>query len=451
MAKKLNTHQLLIEYHDHPDYRIIAPFAAGLAKQGKNKEQILTIIKKDFGDTELLPTMATKSRPLTIFGEIGNQIPHNALDQMHTALRIPPATRGALMPDAHYGYSVPIGAVVELENAISPAFIGYDISCMVMLTVLEIPVDKFYGDIKNIAKILRKETAFGLGSEFEKPRNHPVMEDSRWDDTNILKQLKSKAHKQLGSSGGGNHFADIVTGTALKDVAWFPVKKDKQFVALMTHSGSRGAGHKIATHYVKLAEKETKFKARKIPRNYGWLEMDTDAGREYWSAMHLMGDYAYANHELIHHYFSNSIGANQVVQYWNRHNFAWHGSLSGTTILHRKGATPAVSGQPGIIPGTSGTPSYFVQGLGNAESLYSSGHGAGRPFSRTEAKKRHDPTLFKNQMEDILHFGIAPDEGFEAYKDIEDVLSIQDGILLERIARLDPRVVIMGGKSDDGD
>jgi tRNA-splicing ligase RtcB len=122
-------------------------------------------------------------------------------------------------------------------------------------------------------------------------------------------------------------------------------------------------------------------------------------------------------------------------------------------VIHRKGATPAERDTIGLIPGSSGTASYLVRGLGNAESLHSSSHGAGRWFSRSEAKRRHDEDAFVKHMAelDILHFGLEPDETFLAYKDIEMVIGLQEGILVEVVAKMTPKVVIMGGKSDDGD
>ena len=135
---------------------------------------------------------------------------------------------------------------------------------------------------------------------------------------------------------------------------------------------------------------------------------------------------------------------------WVRHNYAWQ---EGEGIIHRKGATPSAQGQEGIIPGTSSTPSYLTLGLGNADSMESSSHGAGRPFSRTEAKKRHDQTAYEDAVKnnDVLHFGVAQDETYQAYKDIEDVIAAQEGKLIKTVAKMYPKVVIMGGKADDGD
>ncbi|MDH5507718.1 MAG: RtcB family protein, partial [Anaerolineae bacterium] len=381
---------------------------------------------------------------------VGKHIPENAYEQLENAMRIPPARRGAIMPDGHKGYGVPIGAVVELENAISPGYIGYDISCMLMLTVLDISPEDFMVHREALANDLRAETAFGVGAEFTQPRQHAVMDAPAWEDTKILKTLKGKAASQLGSSGGGNHFADLVIGEVTENADWLPLAVGKKFVALMTHSGSRGTGHKLATHYVKFAENSAKSTTRRLPKGHGWLTMDSDLGQEYWHAMTLMGEYSVANHELIHQHFCERAGIGQKVQYWNRHNYAW---LEGDGVIHRKGATPAETGRVGIIPGTSGTASYLVTGLGNADSLNSSSHGAGRPYSRTEAKRQHNNDGFLKHMKerDILFYGIETDETYQAYKDIETVMDVQDGVLVSRVAKLEPKVVIMGGKADDGD
>jgi tRNA-splicing ligase RtcB len=218
----------------------------------------------------------------------------------------------------------------------------------------------------------------------------------------------------------------------------------------LTHSGSRGAGYKTATYYVGMAAAYTRQIARRIPNGYEWLALDAELGQEYLSAMQLMGAYARANHDLIHDHFVAAAGLGQRYRAWNRHNYAW---VEDEGVIHRKGATPAEQGTVGLIPGSSGTTSYLVRGLGNAASLHSSSHGAGRWFSRTEAKRRHDEQAFLQHMAalDILHFGLEPDETFQAYKDIEMVMALQEGILVEVIARMTPKVVLMGGKSDDGD
>lgn len=396
-------------------------------------------------------TMRMNAAPLAIFGTVEEHIPANAVEQMVTVLRLPMATRGALMPDAHLGYAMPIGGVAGLTNAISPSFVGYDISCMVQLSLLALSPEEFMAHREAFAQTLMDVTSFGVGSKFGPgERSHPVMDAALWAEIPALKRLKSQAQSQLGSSGGGNHFADLVIVEFLQEEGHF--RPGDQMVGLLTHSGSRGTGHKLATHYVKLAEQEIRSQSSQIPKGYEWLSLEEESGQEYLAVMRLMGQYARANHDLIHDHFIAQAGVAQLTRIWNRHNYAWVDEATGE-VIHRKGATPADQGQLGLLPGTSGTASYLVRGLGNPESMHSSAHGAGRYFSRTEARRRHDEAAFRSHMQraDILHFGLAPDETFQAYKDIEMVLELQRGVLVEPVARMMPKVVIMGGKADDGD
>jgi tRNA-splicing ligase RtcB len=375
---------------------------------------------------------------------------------MKTAMRLPVAVSGAMMPDAHTGYALPIGGVVALDRAVSPAFVGYDIACRMTLTIFDITVADFMACRDALAADLRAVTRFGKGSNFGRRQDHPVMTDPCWLEMRTLRQHRDLAWQQLGSSGGGNHFADLVVGEVTAKsgqdltVDWLPLPAGSEFVALMTHSGSRGTGHKLATHYVKLAAAETARMARGIPRGYEWLSTESEAGQEYLAVMGLMGDYAQACHQLVHDGFAKRAGIAASARFENHHNFAW---VQDDLVVHRKGATPANLGRPGIIPGTSGSPSFLVAGLGNEASLCSSSHGAGRPFSRTEAKRRHDPEFVKEWMtdNDIIAFGLAPDETVMAYKDIEHVMALQ-AELVQPVATMYPKVVIMGGgKSDDGD
>ncbi|HHY56573.1 MAG TPA: RtcB family protein [Chloroflexi bacterium] len=446
----MKTHKLLDSYRHRADFPEIAQAAARWAKANPRATpaELLAWVEANYGGEPWL-TIAETPAPFAIFGRPGEHIPYSAVEQMQTVMRLPVAKRGALMPDAHLGYAMPIGGVVSLEEAISPSFVGYDISCMMQLSLFDLPPAEFMKHRRKFAAVLRSQTSFGLGAGF-KPgeRQHAVMDDPRWQDTKLLKTLKATAAQQLGSSGGGNHFADLVLVDFVRDHDIF--RAGDQVVGLLTHSGSRGAGHKTATHYVELAAQYTRQIARQIPSGYEWLALDAELGQEYLSAMQLMGAYARANHDLIHDHFVAAAGVGQRYRVWNRHNYAW---VEEEGVIHRKGATPAGLGTIGLIPGSSGTASYLVRGLGNPDSLNSSSHGAGRWFSRMEARRRHDEEVFLTHMKalDILHFGLEPDETFLAYKDIEMVIGLQEGILVEVIARMTPKVVIMGGKSDDGD
>lgn len=449
-AKKLNTNQLLHDYRHLSNFPEIAQAAAAWVK-GHPKataHDVRQWAQETYGAQEF-QKMQKSAAPLQIFGTVGDHIPANAVDQMYTVMRLPMAMRGALMPDAHLGYAMPIGGVAALEGAISPSFVGYDISCMVQLSILDLEVESFEQERTYFASVMQDVTSFGVGADFARgERDHAVMSDSAWGEVKIPAKLKSLAQQQLGSSGGGNHFADLVAIEMLMDLDGLAAG-DKR-VGLLTHSGSRGTGHKLATHYVRVAEQYTNLVAKGIPKGYEWLPLDHELGQEYFAAMTLMGAYAKANHDLIHDHFCLAAGLHTTQRIWNRHNYAW---IEGNEVIHRKGATPADVGQLGLIPGTSGTASYLVRGLGNADSMNSSSHGAGRWFSRSEAKRQHDEAKFQRHMaaSDILHFGLAPDESFMAYKDIEMVMGLQDGVLVETVARMTPRVVIMGGQADDGD
>ena len=319
------------------------------------------------------------------------------------------------------------------------------------MSIYDLPTGELLENRDRLLRDLVAETRFGKGADFASgQRQHPVMDDPLWNQLKSLRSVKDLAAKQLGSSGGGNHFADLMIGTVMDQVGWLQLKVGQQFVALVTHSGSRGAGHHLATHYVKLAEQETAIRASGIPKGYEWLSLDSEAGQEYWQVMELMGRYAQANHHLIHQHFAIRAGLSTIAFQENHHNFAW--KLADGTVVHRKGATPAEVDQPGIIPGSSGTYSYLVEGKGNPLALNSSPHGAGRPFSRSEAKRRHNAALVDRHMKDhdILTLGLSPDETFMAYKDIEAVMAAS-GSLVKTVARMRPVAVVMGGQSDDGD
>lgn len=431
----MNTHSLMKPYHGRVDYAEIAKYAVQLAKQGNDEDSILSLVNERFGNPFL--KMNETNKPFTVFGR--HLIEDSAIKQMELAMSIPVAISGSLMPDAHLGYALPIGGVIALENAISPSFVGYDISCMVMLSIFDIEVSSFMDSIDYFANVLRESTSFGVGASNKWNHEHPVMNMSEWGDIEALKRVKELAQLQLGSSGGGNHFADLVL-----------IESDNPKIGMLTHSGSRGAGHKVATHYVKQAERYTSGIASNVPNGYEWLAVDHELGQEYLMAMNVLGDYAYANHSLMHQTFSTSIGFQPTKQIMNRHNFVWD---RDGLFIHRKGATPANNGQLGLIPGSSGSASYIVSGLGNKDSLYSSSHGAGRVGSRTQAKKNHNELEFQKRMSNLgtKHFGLAQDETYQAYKDIEAVMKVQNGVLVQTIAKLKPLVVLMSGESDDGD
>ena len=459
MAKKkekqrINTDRLLKQagYGGTTRFTEIAHLAAELAGNGFTENQILAEIGRRYKQESSRMVYRAEAVPIHAFGQATIDFESQVYGQIETAARLPVAVTAAIMPDGHPGYALPIGGVIGLDHAVSPSFVGYDIACRMTLTVLDLSPETFLRQRNEIANDMRTVSRFGVGSAFKKSeiRQHAVMDDPLWSDIPVLRHFMPLAEEQLGTSGGGNHFFDALIGEVLAEADWMPLPVGAHFVALMTHSGSRGTGNQLAQRYQKLAESETRLIARGVPQGYGWLSLDSQAGQEYWAVMQLMGRYAQANHHLIHDHFLKRSHLHQLARWENHHNFAF---LENGLVVHRKGATPAEKGRIGIIPGSSGTASYLVEGLGNPESLNSSSHGAGRPRSRTASRQQHNPRLFQDHMrqQDILSFGVEPDETYLAYKDIEHVMALQEGTLVRTIARLYPRVVIMGGRADDGD
>jgi tRNA-splicing ligase RtcB len=204
-------------------------------------------------------------------------------------------------------------------------------------------------------------------------------------------------------------------------------------------------GFAIAQHYIRVAAQETARHAQ-VPKMYEWLDLDGEAGQEYWAAMELAGAFAQANHEVIHQLYARRSGLTPLAVIQNHHNFAWR---QGDLVLHRKGATPAEQGVLGIIPGSMATPSYIVAGRGNADALASSSHGAGRRGSRTQARNTISPAEVKRllKQQDVLVEGLSVDEAPQAYKDIERVMALQVAAgLVTPLARMRPVAVIMAGE-----
>jgi tRNA-splicing ligase RtcB len=188
-------------------------------------------------------------------------------------------------------------------------------------------------------------------------------------------------------------------------------------------------------------------------KRLAWLDLDSDAGQEYWAAMNLMGEYASANHDCIHRHMREVLGAEALVDIENHHNFAWKEKHDDEeVIVHRKGATPAGKGVLGLIPGSMATPTYIARGLGNPESLNSASHGAGRVMSRTHAIKTLDRQAWKDLMrkKGITLLSAGLDEAPMVYKDINEVMRHQAD-LVEPIARFHPKMVRMakGGRAED--
>ncbi len=372
----------------------------------------------------------------------GENLEPESIRQMEAACELPIAVRGALMPDAHLGYGLPIGGVLAADNAVIPYAVGMDIACRMRISVLDIPVSALedINERNRLKSSLSRETAFGKGAGFKNRRRHEVM-DEDWDITPVTRQRKDLAWKQLGSSGSGNHFVEY--GELTVDKNTFGADPGT-YVALLSHSGSRGTGAQMATYYSKLAQ-EIHSDLPKHLIHLAWLDMDSAEGQEYWAGMELMGRYAAANHYLIHRHITESLGCEVLADIENHHNFAWKEIHDGKeVIVHRKGATPAGKDVFGVIPGSMGTAAYVIQGKGNSESLMSASHGAGRLMSRAQAFQtftwEQTKEFLKKHNVELMAAGL--DESPMAYKDIEEVMKAQED-LVTPVARFLPRIVLM--------
>ena len=370
----------------------------------------------------------------------------NAIKQMDLANSLHITAKSALMPDAHVGYGLPIGGVWGTKsNHVVPYAVGFDIACRMRLSIVERLTDQFTSESRELRKYLVNNTRFGKGASFQSPNNHKVMESDIWNQLNILKGLKDTALSQLGSSGSGNHFVEwgIVEISNEINALRLPTGK---FLGLLSHSGSRGLGHKIATYYSDLAVKQHPELTGTL-KNLAWLDMDTQAGQDYWLAMELCGEYAAANHEVIHNNIIEGVDKDVITHVENHHNFAWKETHFGQDmIVHRKGATPAGKGVLGIIPGSMGTSGVIVSGKGNEHSLNSASHGAGRVLGRTQAKSKLNKEEWEAYMKymDITVIGGDLDESPDAYKNIHHVMAEQTD-LVNIEGYFQPKIVRMAG------
>ncbi len=376
-----------------------------------------------------------------IYGASG--IEEGARNQMEIAMKLPVTVGGALMPDAHQGYGLPIGGVLATRNAVIPYGVGVDIGCRMSLSVF--PLNEIFLDRNrsSLKQILLDNTCFG-SETFRRPKEHEVLDSSLFKEITILRPLQGRAAMQIGSSGSGNHFVEFGLVELSVQNEWGLAAGN--YLAVLSHSGSRGLGAEIARHYTRVAKQVCL-----LPREaaeLAWLDLNTEAGQEYWLAMNLAGDYASANHFQIHERIAGALGEQPLLRVENHHNFAWKETFGDGTevIVHRKGATPAGKGVFGIIPGSMTTPGFIVKGKGSADSLQSASHGAGRLMSRSAAKQSITNKMVRQELikHDVDLIGGGLDEAPMAYKDIKKVMHYQDD-LVEVIGTFVPKIVRMCG------
>lgn len=394
---------------------------------------------KEKADAEII---ALSTQPINYESYGLEGIEPGAIAQMETAMRLPVTLAGALMPDAHEGYGLPIGGVLATENAVIPYGVGMDIGCRMCLTVYDLKPEFLEQNRSKLKDLLLENTRFGQ-SAFEKPLDDAVLTRPEFREIPILKKLKQKAADQIGSSGSGNHFVEfgIVNISDPNNEFALPIG---EYIGILSHSGSRGFGANIAQHFTKIAMQKTPLP--KAAQHLAWLSLNEEAGMEYWLAMNLAGDYASANHRHIHFRLAQTLGEQPIATIENHHNFAWKEYLSDgrEVIVHRKGATPAGEGVLGIIPGSMTAPGFIVRGKGKASALNSASHGAGRKMSRRKAQELFGKEQLQKylQVHNVDLIGGGLDEAPFAYKNIEHVMAFQSE-LVETIGTFLPKIVRM--------
>src|ERR1041385_7932782 len=352
----------------------VAKFILGDGDKSRLHEEVAAIVanpstfladdlRKDFAKSLLNAPPPPRAEPVK-YHQWGEGLEHEAVMQMEKACLLPVSVAGALMPDAHVGYGLPIGGVLATENAVIPYAVGVDIACRMKMTVLDLPARDLERHQDRLTRAIEAETRFGIGANFQRRRQHEVM-DADWSVSPVTQQNKERAWSQLGTSGSGNHFVEFGFFTAHGKIHNL---EPGTYVALLSHSGSRGTGAAVCNHYSKIAFGQFPDLPSELKR-LAWLSLDSQEGQEYWAAMELMGRYAAANHAMIHQHVAANLGAEALLDLENHHNFAWKerhviDGVEKELIVHRKGATPAGQGVLGIIPGSMASPGFVVAGKG---------------------------------------------------------------------------------------
>jgi len=359
-----------------------------------------------------------------------------AMAQARHLARLPFAFKHiAIMPDAHLGYGMPIGGVLATKGVIIPNAVGVDIGCGMLAMRTSIRKTTEEG-LKKVMGKIREAIPVGFKSHDTPQQGMPC----QGFDTPIVAQHTTKARKSLGTLGGGNHFIELQT--------------DEEYLWVMIHSGSRNLGKQVADHYNKVARELNKKWFSSVPADHdlAFLPLDSEEGRQYMREMNYCVEYALKNRQCMLQRVKEILG--QVFGYYNyetpiniAHNYARLENHFGQNVMvHRKGATSAKSGELGIIPGSQGTASYIVRGLGNPQSFNSCSHGAGRRMGRKQAKRELNLRAQQAFMQGIIH-GIRTDEDLDeapgAYKDIYRVMENQKD-LVEIVTPLRPLAVVKG-------
>lgn len=350
-----------------------------------------------------------------------------ALDQFYTVMKHPAIIKGALMPDVHAGYTLPIGGVVLAYNMVFPAFTGFDIGCGVCAIATTFKKQ----DIQNYAQDIFQSIYENVPVGFQHSQKQAKWDYEKYPMTSVTKAIFEKnGLNQLGTLGGGNHFIEIGYD-----------EQDKIYVII--HSGSRNVGHTVATHYMKLASGTGKAKEG----CYGFT-MDSQEGKDYMMDQMFCLEFALENRVQILE------KAEKAIQEFVQGKMVWdslinrthnHALVTQDGIIHRKGATHAEAGMFGVIPGNMRDGSFIVRGKGNPDSLWSSSHGAGRVLGRKAANEAVDIDEFISEMKGITAKVDKDtlDESPMAYKNIFDVMD-QQFDLVEVVKHIKPLINVKG-------
>lgn len=414
---------------------------------------------------------------IKIYAEV---IEPEALNQFYTAMALPCNIQGALMPDTHTGYTLPIGAVIKSQGKIFPSYIGYDIGCGMCAIRLDVKCADLTTQMLESIRDLVVQTV-PLGPNKHKSKQ-PASKLGFTLSEKANEIFESTAPYQIGTLGGGNHFIELG-------------KDNEDYLNIVIHSGSRGVGFKIADYYMKqacIADVDPERYAREFddnPKNKSWynskgcdvekyeqtkqefiyrrtrakvktnteghygFDITTDEGKEYIQDMEFSLQFALANRQTmidrviqaVEKSVGVPLGSITRSRFINRnHNHAVI-DYSNSTVIHRKGATHAEDGMMGVIPGNMKDGSFIVRGKGNTESMASSSHGAGRVLSRRKAKDQLNLEDFHKEMEGIVtnHTDATLDEAPKAYKDIYEVMNLQSD-LVDVVDKVTPILNIKG-------
>lgn len=371
-----------------------------------------------------------------------SDVENSCMEQIIILASLPYAFKHiAIMPDAHTGKGMPIGGVLATKGVVIPNAVGVDIGCGMCAVKTNLNADDLSREeITSVMSHIRANIPLGFDHR-EEPLEDNLLPDINLSGLPYLKDKKEAMLKQLGTLGGGNHFIELQKDTSTGNI-W-----------VMIHSGSRNIGYKVAEHYNKVAEFWCEKWYADTFHNLAFLPIETQMAKDYMAEMEYCKEFALVNRRIMMNYVIEGLQAIRPNVAFEpminiAHNYAaWEEHFGKQVIVHRKGATRAYKGEIGIIPGSMGTYSYIVEGLGNPESFMSCSHGAGRRLSRTAALHQlslKEEQAIMNELH-IIH-GLRKkglDEAPSAYKDIEEVMENQSD-LVKPLVQLLPIAVIKG-------